>query len=155
MRKLHILERVPVTVEELKEFKALTEDLLKEVNEKCDFITKSYDEVAELTIKLAELDRKIMENKSLINDIMSNQSNSATNINAALRMAEGKINILEGRLYSVIRDVDNLLQCYRLENERNFNDLRTTGNSFYSNNNFDIPTTTTSNISTTSTLKKY
>ena len=40
MRKLHILERVPVTVEELKEFKADAEDLLKEVNEKCDFITK-------------------------------------------------------------------------------------------------------------------
>lgn len=155
MRKLHILERVPVTVEELKEFKTVTEDLLKEVNEKCDFITKSYNEVADITIKLAELERKITENKLLISDIMSNQSNSATHISAALRMADGKISVLEGRLHAVIRDVDNLLQCYRFESGRDFNDFRTTGNNFYSNNNFDIPTTTTANMSNTSTSKKY
>lgn len=152
MRKLHIIDRVPVTVEELKEFKAAAENLLKEINAKCDFITKSYNEVVDLDMKLAELEHKIIENKMLISDIMSNQSNSSNNINAALRVADGKINVLEGRLHCVKRDVDNLLQYYNFKSGRDFDDLRTTGNSFYSNNNFDIPPITTLN-STTS--KKY
>lgn len=152
MSKLHIIDRVPVTVEELKEFKAATENLLKEINAKCDLITKSYNEVAELDIKLAELDRKIMENKLLIGDIISNQSNSANNINAALRVADGKINVLEGRLHSVKRDVDCLLQYYNFKTGRDYDDLMTTRNSFYSNNNFDIPPLTTVN---TTTSKKY
>ena len=155
MSKPHIIERVPVTVGELKEFKATTENLLKEINAKYDFITKSYDEVAELNIKLAELERKIMENKLLISDTMSNQSNSANSINTALRIADEKINILEGRLYSVIRDVENLLQYYNFKTGRDFDDPMTTRNSFCSNNNFDIPTSTITNISSTSTSKKY
>lgn len=152
MRKLHIIDRVPVTLEELKEFKATTENLLKEINAKCDFITKSYNEVADLNIKLAELEHKIMENKLLISDIMSNNSSSVNNVNAALRVADGKINVLEAQLYSVKRDVDGLLQYYNFKVGKEFDYLGTTGNNFYSNNNFDIPQVTTVN---TSTSKKY